>query len=80
MLTREGGLYLPPIKDSTQRFIRSLIRGEKEYIKCSSIKIIKVQYKGLTVRDIIMFAKTKIDINSYLPDYEYLKEPNREWL
>ena len=32
------------------------------------------------MRDIIKFAKTKIDINSYLPDYEYLKESNREWL
>ena len=56
------------------------MRGEKEYVKCSSIKVIQVQYKGLTVRDIIKFAKTKIDINSYLPDYEYLKETNREWL
>ena len=81
VLTREGGLYLPLIKDSTLRFIRSLMRGEKEYVKCRSIKVIQVpQYKGLTVRDIIKFAKTKIDINSYLPDYEYLKEPNREWL
>ena len=80
VLTREGGLYLPPIKDSTQRFIWSLIRGEKEFVKCSSIKVIKLlQYKELTIRDIIKFAKN-FDINSYVPDYEYLKEPNYEWL
>ena len=54
-------------------------RWERIYHR--SIKVIKIpQYKGITVRDIIKFAKTKIDINSYLPDNEYLKEPNREWL
>ena len=26
------------------------------------------------------FAASKIDIKSYLPDYDYCKEPNREWL
>ena len=39
-------------------------------------KLLKfLNIKELTVRDIIEFAKTKTDINSYLPDYEYLKEP-----
>ena len=81
VLTREGDLYLPPIKDWTQKFIRSLMRGEKEYVRCSSVHVIKVpHYKGLKVRDIVNFARTKVDITSYLPVYDYDKEPNREWI
>ena len=26
------------------------------------------------------FAASKVNIKSYLPDYDYCKEPNREWL
>ena len=81
VLTREGDLYLPPIKDWTQKFIRSLMRGEKEYVRCNSVHVIKVpHYKGLKVRDIVNFARTKVDITSYLPVYDYDKEPNREWI
>ena len=81
VLTREGDLYLPPIKDWTQKFIRSLMRGEKEYVRCSSVHVIKVpHYKGLKVRDIVNFARIKVDITSYLPVYDYDKEPNREWI
>ena len=37
-------------------------------------------YKGLTVAKILRFARSKGDINSYISDYKYTKEPNREWL
>ena len=57
------------------------MRGEKEYVRCSSVHVIKVpHYKGLKVRDIVNFARTKVDITSYLPVYDYDKEPNREWI
>ena len=36
------------------------------------------QIKGLTVSDILKFAATQINIASYLPKYEYAKEPNKE--
>ena len=81
VLTREGKLYLPPMKDWTQKFIRSLMRGEKEYVRCSAVNIINVpHYKGLKMRDIVDFARTKVNIASYLPDYDYVKDPNREWV
>ena len=81
VLTREGKLYPPPMKDWTQKFIRSLMRGEKEYVRCSAVNIINVpHYKGLRVRDIVDFARTKVNITSYLPDYNYVKDPNREWV
>ena len=33
----------------------------------------------LTIKDLIRFAKTHIDFYKFLPEYEYLKESNREW-
>ena len=40
----------------------------------NSIKVINVpQYKGLRVNDIIKLAASKINIDLYLPDYEYSK-------
>ena len=81
ILIREGNIYLPPASECTQKYLRQIMNGTKEYLKWDSIKIAKIpQYKGLRVRDIISFAATKIDIYKYLPEYEYSKEPSREWL
>ena len=81
VLTREGNIYLPPKKDSTQKFLRSIMLGTKLYVKCDEVAVIKVpQYKELFVKDLLKFASTKINIKRYIPDYEYSKEPNREWL
>ena len=81
VLTREGSIYLPPKQDSTQKFLRSIIMGNKLYVKCEDVIVIKVpQYNGLHVKDILKFASTKVNIKKYLPDYNYFKEPNREWL
>ena len=55
--------------------------GKKRYIKSEDIRVIKVpQYKGLTVRNIVEFAKKNIHIDRFLPEYDYFKEHNREWL
>ena len=81
VLTREGNIYLPPKQDSTQKFLRSIMLGNKLYIKCDDVAVIKVpQYKGLFVKDLLKFASTKVNIKRCIPDYEYSKEPNREWL
>ena len=81
VLTREGEIYLPPKPDSTQKFLREVMNGSKLYIKCSNVAVIKVpHYKGLNVRDLLRFASSKVNIKDYLPDYKYIKEPNREWL
>ena len=81
LLSTEGGIYLPPMQDATQKYLRDIMRGYKLYLKSSDVKLIQVpQYKGLRVWDIIKFAQTKMYIDRYLPDYEYKKEPNRTWL
>ena len=57
------------------------MNGSKLYIKCSNVAVIKVpHYKRLNVRDLLRFASSKVNIKDYLPDYQYIKEPNREWL
>ena len=46
-----------------------------------NIKVIKVpQYKGLTVWDILNFANRNIHFERLFPEYDYLKDPNREWI
>ena len=54
---------------------------KKLYVEWSNVKVIKApQYKGLHVKDLLRYASTKVNIEKYLPDYEYVKDPNREWL
>ena len=81
VLSTDGGLYLPPIQDATQGYLRSLMMGKKECLKSANVILIRVpHYKTLTIPKILEFARTKGDIDLYLPDYSYKKEPNREWL
>ena len=81
MLTRDGGIYLPPSQDVTQIFLRKLMQGHKKYLRLEKVKVIKIpQYKGLGVKEILAFASDQVDIFEYLPLYEYSKEPSREWL
>ena len=81
LLTLDGKLYLPPPKDCNQKFLRKLMQGDKLYISWKDVEVIKVpQFKGPAVSDILKFAATQINIASYLPEYEYSKEPNREWV
>ena len=54
---------------------------EKQYVSCSNVKVVSVpHYKGLNVKDIIRFTGMHINIDNYLPRYDYRKEPNRLWL
>ena len=55
------------------------MKGDKLYVSCVDVEVIKVhQYKGLKVLDILKFADTKVNINKYLPESDYPKQPNRE--
>ena len=57
------------------------MQRKKRYLKCEDVKVIKTsQYKGLRVHEILSFAEEKISIAQYFPEYEYAKEPSREWL
>ena len=75
MLATEGGLYLPPTQGSNQTYLRELLTGNKNYVKSEDVIVIKVlHYKGLTVSKILTFARSKENMDSYLPDYKYDKE------
>ena len=55
--------------------------GNKHYVKWSDVvAIIVSQYKRLQVKDRIKSASARINIKKYLPDYDYRKERNGEWL
>ena len=55
--------------------------GSKKYLKCSQIKVTNDhQHKGITVRNIHKFARSKTNIDEFLPEYDYSKEPCRPWL
>ena len=70
LLSRERKIFLPPAKDWTQQFMRELMHSEKRYIKLNKVRVIPIpQYERLYVKDIIKFAKTKIRIEEYLPDF-----------
>ena len=51
----------------------------KNYINLEDVNGIKVQYKDLTVRDIINLAHQNIHIDRFLSNYDYLKDSYREW-
>ena len=58
-----------------------MIQGKKLHLKWSEVILTKVsQYEGLKVKDLLRFAKSKTEIDQFLPEYSYNKEPNREWL
>ena len=81
ILTREGQVYLWPMQDATRQFLRQILMGEKLYLKWEQIKVVKVpHYKGLTIHYILKFASRLINIADYIPEYEYSKEPSREWI
>ena len=81
VLIREGNIYLPPKQDATQKYLRELLLGKKQYIRWSEVIVVQVpQYKGLRINDLIKFAETKFEIHNFLPKYDYKKESNREWL
>ena len=81
VLTTKGRLYLPPKRDWTQNFLLQQMIGKKKVFHNNDVKVINLsQIKGLRVPQILLFARSKVDIDSYLPEYDYVKEPNRSWL
>ena len=70
LLCNEGDIYLPRLKDSNHKFISQIMVGDKSYLKCSQVKVCTVpHYKMLTIPDLIKFARTKVDIDKFLPEY-----------
>ena len=80
-MTTEGDIYLSPLGDTHYKFISQTMWGDQLYLKCSEVKVCKVpNLKTLNVADLIEFAKENTNIDEFLPDYYYQKQPNVEWL
>ena len=60
VLTTEGGVYLPPLQEATQKYFREILIGWKQYISCKKINV--PHYKGLTVQDLPSFAELNVNI------------------
>ena len=81
ILTTTGDLYLPPISCANQKYLREICNRSKLYIKWSELIVAQIpNVKGLEVESILSFASEHADIQKYLPEYEYQKEPSREWI
>ena len=81
VLTVEGGLYLPPIMDSSKEYLKAIMTGKEKFLSSKDVNVIKLpQLKSLSIKEILVFAKKNTDIENYLPIYKYNKLPNREWL
>ena len=58
-----------------------ILTGKKKYFLSKDIMVKRVpQREHLRVKELINFASENCDIKSYLPDYDYDKELQREWL
>ena len=81
LLCNEDSIYLPSIEDAHHKFISQVLVGDKKCLKWSQVKVCRVPHlKGLTVEDLIAFRQENTKLIDYLPDYEYWKLPNRQWL
>ena len=70
VFTTEGGVNLPPLQEATQKYLREILIGWKQYISYKKVNVIKVpHYKGLTVQDLLSFAELNVNIYDYLPEY-----------
>ena len=79
VLSVKGGIYLPPISDANQKYLKGIFTGKKKYFLIKSIFVKRVpQIENLRLKELIIFAKQNIDIESYLPDYDYVKELQRK--
>ena len=69
VLTAEGRLYLPPKRDWTQKFLHQQMIGKIKILHNDDVKVINVsQINELRVSQILLFARSEVDIDSYLSE------------
>ena len=81
LLTNEGGYYLPLLVDAHYKYISQVLVGDKKAMKWKDIKVCTVPHlKGLTIPELLQFARNHFAIDDFIPSYEYSKNPNRDWI
>ena len=90
LLQIEAYVYLPPIQQANRRYIAEVISGKKkvsrasdvqQHLKNNQIKSIQVPHlQGLSMSNILDFARSNADIDQYLPVFKMAeKVPDRSW-
>ena len=78
VLTTEGNLYLPLLYSN---FFTIANDWQKKVLSNKDVKIINVlQIKRMKVPQLLQYIRSKLHIDSYLPDNDYAKGLNRSWL
>ena len=81
LLTNEGRYYLPPLVDAHYKYISQVLVSDKKAMKWKDIKVCTVPHlKGLTISELLQFARNHFAIDDFIPSYEYSKNPNRDWI
>ena len=71
---------MSPLHVGKQKYLRTIMKGDKKYLKCNRVSLIKVpHYTCLTIKDILSIAESKNNIHEFLSNFEYDKLPNKEW-
>ena len=69
ILSIEDGIYLHPISDANQSYLKGILTVKKKYFLSKDIMVKRVpQIEHLRVKELINFASENCDIKSYLPD------------
>ena len=77
-LSAEVRAYLSSYDTMTIYHLRDLANGKRKIINCENVRVYQVpQYEGLSIADMLNFAKTYPDVFSCLPleEREVLKLP-----
>ena len=80
-MTVDVKAFLPNYEVTSIYWLKSLIRGEKKFVKADKIRYLSVpQYKGLGIAQFLEQAQKYPEVLNYLPDQdEWIKLP-RQWL
>ena len=74
---KEDSIYSQKI-DWTQKFLRQPMIRKKKVLHIDDVEVINVwQIKRLRFPQILLFGRSKVDIDSYLSEYDDAKEPNQ---
>ena len=67
--------------DAHYKYISQILVGDKKAMKWKDIKVCTVPHlKGPAIADLLQFARNHVQIDDYIPCYEYSKNPNRDWI
>ena len=81
ILTVEWRFYLPPMEDASQVYFNQILIGKKKYILWKNLKVfISSSCEEVESEWHIIICIKLCWYKLLLPEYNYKKDPQREWL